>query len=74
MQDKMSRKEFWRKNKERLCIAAIFGCIPVLLCIFYCKAYGGSIRNVYLPASWWNDELFYYMQVKGILKAGYPQG
>lgn len=74
MQESKIRSGFWGKNRERLCIVVAFGCIPLLLCILYCKACGDSIQNVYLPASWWNDELFYYMQVKGILKEGYPQG
>lgn len=48
--------------------------LPVLCCIVHCASQGKSIGQVYLPNSEWNDELFYYKQVEGILAFGYPQG
>lgn len=74
MRDTRYIHTFLRENRERLCLTAVFGCVPFLLCILYCAAYGGRLSDVYLPASYWNDELFYYKQVEGILRAGYPQG
>ncbi|MBD5551383.1 MAG: hypothetical protein HDQ96_09415 [Lachnospiraceae bacterium] len=74
MQDKKRISIFFKENRKRLWLAAVFGCLPLLLCILYCTAYGGSLSNVYLPASYWNDELFYYKQTEGILRAGYPWG
>lgn len=33
-----------------------------------------SIGQVYLPSSEWNDELFYFKQVEGIVNYGFPLG
>lgn len=74
MRDRKHIHTFLTENRGRLCTAAVFGCLPLLLCVLYCAAYGGSLGDVYLPASYWNDELFYYKQTEGILRAGYPQG
>ncbi len=67
-------KTYIAENRRRLCIAAAFGFLPLLLCVLYCRACGGRLSDVYLPASWWNDELFYYKQVEGIVHEGCPQG
>ena len=48
--------------------------LPLLCCVITCAAQGRSIAEVYLPAGEWNDELFYFKQVEGIVKFGYPQG
>lgn len=74
MLERKSIRIFFSGNRWRLCISAAFCCIPLLVCILYCVGCGGKLKDVYLPASWWNDELFYYMQVKGILHRGCPQG
>lgn len=74
MGDRKRMKTFLAENRRRLCIAALFGCLPLLLCVLYCAACGGGLSDVYLPASWWNDELFYYKQVEGIVREGWPQG
>lgn len=50
------------------------GIWPLLLCIIYCATYGKTLGDIYLPNSSWNDELFYYKQVEGILKGGVPGG
>ena len=49
-------------------------CLPLLCCLVYLGAQGRSIREVYLPLCEWNDELFYYKQVEGIVHFGYPLG
>lgn len=54
--------------------AVLLALLPVLCCLVYCASQGKTISQVYLPASEWNDELFYYKQVEGIIHYGYPQG
>lgn len=61
-------------GNRRLYITAALGCLPLLLCVLYCAFCGSGLSDVYLPASWWNDELFYYKQVEGIVHEGCPQG
>ena len=48
--------------------------LPLLCALAACALEGRSLLEVYLPASEWNDELFYYKQVEGILAHGYPYG
>ena len=52
----------------------LLGLLPIVCCIIYCALQGHWIGEVYLPSSRWNDELFYYKQVEGILRYGYPLG
>ncbi len=49
-------------------------CLPLLCCLIYCGMQGRHIGEVYLPACEWNDELFYFKQVEGIIHYGYPRG
>lgn len=66
-----------RTNEKRYMIllrAVLMAFLPLLCCLVYCAMQGESIGRVYLPASEWNDELFYYKQVEGIMKYGYPIG
>lgn len=62
------------EKKKRLIITAAMGLLPLMLCVIYCAAYGKTLRDIYLPNSYWNDELFYYKQVEGILAGGVPGG
>ena len=63
-----------KKNKI-LCLQAILmGFLPLLCATVFCAMQGGSIGQVYLPNSEWNDELFYFKQVESMLEYGYPQG
>ncbi len=64
----------WIKKHERVLKAAVMALLPVLCCLISCALDGKSLRDVYLPASEWNDELIYFKQVEGILEYGYPQG
>jgi len=67
--------KLWNRERRILTGKALLAALlPLLCCIVACKAQGGSLSQVYLPASEWNDELFYYKQVEGILSHGYPQG
>lgn len=67
---------WWKRDKRylTLCKAVLLGALPVVCCLIYCAAQGKSIGQVYLPESEWNDELFYFKQVEGIVSYGYPQG
>lgn len=59
---------------EMLIKVIVVGLLPILCCLLYCLFRHISISDAYLPASEWNDELFYYKQVEGIINFGYPQG
>ncbi|MCD7836409.1 MAG: hypothetical protein LUG83_07140 [Lachnospiraceae bacterium] len=67
-----------RKTGEKRYIiifrAVLMALLPFFCCFVYCAMRGESIVDVYLPSSEWNDELFYYKQVEGIVKYGYPLG
>ena len=67
---------WWKQDKRYLTMAkaALMALLPVLCCLVYCAVQGRSIGEVYLPNSEWNDELFYYKQVEGIVNFGFPQG
>lgn len=54
--------------------AVIMGLLPLLCCVVHCASQGYTIHDVYLPASEWNDELFYFKQVEAMLEYGYPYG
>lgn len=54
--------------------AVLLALLPVVCCFVRCALDGEAISSVWLPNSGWNDELFYYKQVEGILHYGYPQG
>lgn len=66
----------WIKNKsdDLLIKCILFAMLPVVCCAVRAALSGHTIGDVYLPNSEWNDELFYYKQVEGIVKYGYPQG
>ena len=66
---------WWRGERAvTLAKSLLLGLLPLTCCLVYCAAQGRSLGEVYLPGSEWNDELFYYKQVEGIVHYGYPQG
>ncbi|MCI9141669.1 MAG: hypothetical protein HFH87_03485 [Lachnospiraceae bacterium] len=67
---------WWKENNRGITLvkALLLASLPVLCCLVYCAAQGYAIGQVYLPVSEWNDELFYYKQVEGMIHYGYPQG
>lgn len=69
-------KNWWKKDKRYLTMikAVMMALLPILCCLVACGMHGKTISDVYLPASEWNDELFYFKQVEGIVGYGYPQG
>lgn len=68
--------EFWKRDKRYITLikAVLLALLPVLCCAARCAADGRSIGEIYLPAGEWNDELFYFKQVEGIVNYGYPLG
>ena len=54
--------------------AALMALVPLVVCAVTCAVQGYAIWDAYIPASEWNDELFYYKQVEGMVKYGYPYG
>ena len=68
--------DWWKRDKRYVTFgkALLLGLLPVLCCVVYCAMQGKTIGQVYLPESEWNDELFYYKQVEGIVHFGYPLG
>lgn len=68
--------EWWKREKRYVTLlkSVLLALLPVLCCLVYCVSRGRSIGQVYLPSSEWNDELFYFKQVEGVVSYGYPQG
>lgn len=69
-------KPWWQQDQRYRTFtqAVLMALLPVLCCFIRCALDGEVISGVWLPASEWNDELFYYKQVEGIIGFGYPQG
>lgn len=67
---------WWKQDKryDLLLKTVLIGLLPLLCCLVTCISQGKGIGDVYLPMSEWNDELFYFKQVEGIVNFGYPQG
>ena len=68
--------DWWKQDKRYLTLvkAVLMALLPVVCCLVRTAAEGRSIGQVYLPASEWNDELFYFKQVEGIVNYGFPRG
>ncbi len=54
--------------------ALLLGLLPLVVCFLTCLVQGKMLWQVYLPNSEWNDELYYFKQVEGIVSYGFPQG
>ena len=65
-------KDWWRQEDRWIVLikSLLLGALPLVCCMVYCAGRGRGIGEVYLPSSEWNDELFYYKQVEGIVKYG----
>ena len=73
MKDKMNW--FQKKENIRFLLQVMFAAALPWLCAFlYLFLQGKGLGEVWLPGSEWNDELFYYKQVEGMVKEGYPLG
>ncbi|MFI3236944.1 MAG: hypothetical protein R3Y47_02810 [Lachnospiraceae bacterium] len=62
------------KKYLRFYKAAMMALLPLVLCVITSALQGFSILDVYIPASEWNDELFYFKQVESIIEYGFPYG
>ncbi len=67
---------WWKQDKRYMILVKVvlMALLPILCCLVYCATQGRSISQVSLAMSEWNDELFYYKQVEGIVNYGFPQG
>lgn len=67
---------WWKTDKRYLNLgkAALMAALPLLCCLISCAMQGRTIGESYLPGSEWNDELFYFKQVEGMVNFGYPKG
>ena len=74
----MRDKKFFKFLKSEHGTLYICYMLLVLLPLFCCMAYslktGNSIKDIYLPASQWNDEIIYYKEVEGMVQYGMPLG
>ena len=68
--------DWWKQDKRYITMlkAVLMALLPVACCLVRTAAEGRSIGQVYLPSSEWNDELFYFKQVEGIVNYGFPRG
>ena len=68
--------DWWKQDKRYMTLlkAVLMAMLPLLCCLVRTVAEGRSIGQVYLPSSEWNDELFYFKQVEGIVNYGFPRG
>lgn len=66
--------DWWKQDKRYMTLlkAVLMALLPLLCCLVRTAAEGRSIGQVYLPSSEWNDELFYFKQVEGIVNYGFP--
>lgn len=66
--------DWWKQDKRYMTLlkAVLMAMLPLLCCLVRTAAEGRSIGQVYLPSSEWNDELFYFKQVEGIVNYGFP--
>ncbi|MDR0964339.1 MAG: hypothetical protein LBM60_06965, partial [Clostridium sp.] len=55
-------------------VALFLGILPILSVILACAADGRAFWDVSILNSAWNDELYYYKIVEGILHGGFPYG
>ena len=74
MKESVRKTGAWVLSHKSIFIAALMSFLPLLCCVVACAAQGRNIGEVYLPAGEWNDELFYFKQVEGIVHYGYPRG
>ena len=70
-----SMKKYLKTEKGKtLAGAVVLALLPVFYAVIRCLMDGKGIGDLYLPASTWNDELFYYKLTENVVNYGYPQG
>lgn len=73
----MKEKLIWLQKKENrlfLLQIGLAAALPWVCVLLFLLFQGKGLEEVWLPASEWNDELFYFKQVEGMVKYGYPLG
>lgn len=72
----MKRKvvSFCRCYRKEIGQALIFGLFPFVCAWCYCLLQGHTFSDIFLPASYWNDELMYFKQVEAVVTHGLPEG
>lgn len=63
-----------KKHKTIIIQAILFSLFPLVCAVIYCLKDGHVPGAVFLPSSYWNDELMYFKQVEAVVKFGLPQG
>ena len=63
-----------RKHRKLILQTLFFSLFPLICAFAYCLKDGRIPADVFLPASYWNDELMYFKQVEAIVSHGLPQG
>ncbi len=63
-----------RKHRKLILQTLLFSLFPLICAFAYCLKDGRIPADVFLPASYWNDELMYFKQVGAIVSHGLPQG
>lgn len=74
---KEKRRQILSMDRERRSVAAaalLLALVPWICALVYCLLRGRRFGDIYLPASPWNDELFYYKLTENVISYGYPQG
>ncbi len=64
-------------NREQIqtgILYVVLTILPWLCCAAYCLKTGNSIKDIYLPASQWNDEIIYYKEVESLVHFGRTMG
>ncbi len=63
-----------KRHRMLLVQTVLFGLFPLLCALLYCMKDGHVPGDVYLPSSYWNDELMYFKQVEAVVSHGLPRG
>ncbi len=72
----LKTKAWWKQDKRYITLmqSVLMALLPLMCSLVYCAMQGRTLGEVYLPESEWNDELFYFKQVEGMIGWGYPRG
>lgn len=67
-------KKLNRETYRTAACALFLAAVPIFCAWLYCLLDRQYFSQIYLPDSFWNDELFYYKMTENVLACGYPQG
>lgn len=69
-----SATEWIKRHSTVFIMTTVFALFPLICAMIWSLWNGKTIAQVYLPASYWNDEVMYYKQVEAVVKHGWPIG